>query len=170
MTANVSRRSPASTRATSRASDLPTRSRSAVWAATNGTKQPLWSRTASSTSRIPGVLYKIDGTSGDVGRIVWRVDPKQEKQGTNRGAAFWRNLVISPANWPARIIATDKETGKVVWETNMVFGQAETRITAAPLALKDKIIVGASGGDSGVRDWIAGLGAATGRLGWGKFT
>jgi alcohol dehydrogenase (cytochrome c) len=117
-----------------------------------------------------GVLYKIDGTSGDVGRIVWRVDPKQEKQGTNRGAAFWGNLVLSPANWPARIIATDKESGKVVWETNMVFGQGETRITAAPLALKDKIIVGASGGDSGVRDWIAGLDAATGRVLWRKFT
>src|SRR3984893_6986927 len=25
-----------------------------------------------------GVLYKIDGTSGDAGRIVWRMDPKQE--------------------------------------------------------------------------------------------
>jgi alcohol dehydrogenase (cytochrome c) len=117
-----------------------------------------------------GVLYKIDGRSGDVGRIVWRVDPKQEKQGTNRGAALWGGLVISPANWPARIIATEKETGKVVWETNMVFGQSETRITAAPLALKDKIIVGASGGDSGVRDWIAGLDAATGTVLWRKFT
>src|SRR6266851_2371952 len=117
-----------------------------------------------------GVLYKIDGTSGDTGRIVWRMDPKQEKQGTNRGAAFWGNLVISPANWPARLVATDKETGKVVWQTNMVFGQAETRITAAPLALKDKIIVGASGGDSGVRDWIAGLDAATGNVLWRKFT
>jgi alcohol dehydrogenase (cytochrome c) len=117
-----------------------------------------------------GVLYKIDGTSGAAGRIVWRMEPKQEKQGTNRGAALWGNLVISPANWPARLIATDKESGKVVWETNMVFGQAETRITAAPLALKDKIIVGASGGDSGVRDWIAGLDAATGRVLWRKFT
>ena len=117
-----------------------------------------------------GTLYKIDGTSGTAGQIVWRMEPKQEKQGTNRGAAFWGNLVISPANWPARVIATDKETGKVVWETNLVFGQAETRITAAPLALKDKIIVGASGGDSGVRDWIAGLDAATGRLLWRKFT
>src|SRR5258705_8345162 len=27
-----------------------------------------------------GVLYKIDGTSGDVGRIVWRMDPKQDRQ------------------------------------------------------------------------------------------
>src|SRR5437764_12825027 len=35
-----------------------------------------------------GVLYKIDVRSGDVGRIVWRMDPKQERMGTNRGAAF----------------------------------------------------------------------------------
>jgi alcohol dehydrogenase (cytochrome c) len=117
-----------------------------------------------------GVLYKIDGTSGNRGRIVWRMEPKQEKQGTNRGAAFWGNLVISAASWPARIIATDKDTGKVVWETNVLFGQPELRITAAPLPIKDKIIVGASGGDSGVRDWIAGLDAATGRVLWRKFT
>jgi alcohol dehydrogenase (cytochrome c) len=117
-----------------------------------------------------GVLYKIDGRSGDVGRIIWRMEPKQEKQSNNRGATLWGNFVISPANWPARIVATDKETGKVVWETNMVFGQPDTRITAAPLAIKDKIIVGASGGDSGVRDWIAGLDAASGKVLWRKFT
>src|ERR1700694_1255959 len=117
-----------------------------------------------------GVLYKIDGTSGDAGRIVWRMDPKQEAQATNRGAALWGNLVITPANYPARVVATDKTSGKVVWETNMVFGQAELRITGAPLAIKDKIIVGAAGGDRGVRDWIAGLDAATGRALWRKFT
>src|SRR5437762_1174199 len=91
-----------------------------------------------------GVLYKIDGTSGDVGRVIWRMDPKQEKQANNRGATFWGNLVISAANWPARIVATDKETGKVAWETNMTTGQAELRITAAPLAVKGNIIVGAA--------------------------
>ena len=62
-----------------------------------------------------GVLYKIDATAGGAGRIVWRMDPKQERQHANRGAAFWDNLVITPANSPARIIATDKESGKVVW-------------------------------------------------------
>jgi alcohol dehydrogenase (cytochrome c) len=37
-----------------------------------------------------GVLYKIDGRSGDVGRIVWRMDPGQEKVPlTNRGAGLW---------------------------------------------------------------------------------
>jgi alcohol dehydrogenase (cytochrome c) len=79
-------------------------------------------------------------------------------------------LVISPANWPARIVATDKETGQVVWETNVSFGQPQLRITAAPLAIKDDIIIGASGGDSGVRDWVAALDAASGRTLWRKFT
>jgi alcohol dehydrogenase (cytochrome c) len=36
--------------------------------------------------------------------------------------------------------------------------------------MKDKIIVGASGGDSGVRDWIAALDAATGKVAWRQFT
>src|ERR1700675_4502554 len=52
-----------------------------------------------------GVLYKIDGTSGDRGRIVWRMDPKQERQGRNRGATFWGNLVITAADGPPRLIA-----------------------------------------------------------------
>jgi len=42
-----------------------------------------------------GVLYKIDGTSGEVGRIVWRMDPKQQQQDRNRGAALWGNFVIT---------------------------------------------------------------------------
>jgi alcohol dehydrogenase (cytochrome c) len=115
-----------------------------------------------------GVLYKIDGTSGDRGRIVWRMDPKQEKQANNRGAAMWGNLIITPANWPARIVATDKTTGKVVWETNVTYGQDRLQVTGAPLPIKDKIIVGAAGGDRGVRDWIGALDARTGQLVWLK--
>jgi alcohol dehydrogenase (cytochrome c) len=44
-----------------------------------------------------GVLYKIDATSGDAGRIVWRMDPGQQRQQRNRGAALWGNLVITGA-------------------------------------------------------------------------
>jgi alcohol dehydrogenase (cytochrome c) len=117
-----------------------------------------------------GVLYKVDVRAGDAGRIVWRMEPKQERPQTNRGAALWGNFVITAANWPARIIATDKETGKVAWEANMTTDQPELRITAAPLAVRDKIIVGASGGDNGVRDYVAALDAATGKLLWRKFT
>src|SRR6516162_7755209 len=34
------------------------------------------------------VLYKIDVRSGDLGRIVWRMDPKQDRQMRSRGAAL----------------------------------------------------------------------------------
>jgi alcohol dehydrogenase (cytochrome c) len=116
-----------------------------------------------------GVVYKIDVRSGEMGRIVWRMDPGQEKLPlSNRGAALWGNLVLSTANYPARVIATDKDTGKVVWETNL-HDQPDVQLTAAPLAVKDKVIVGAAGGDRGTRDWIAGLDAATGRLLWRKY-
>jgi len=117
-----------------------------------------------------GVVYKIDGRSGDAGRIVWRMDPGQEKVPlSNRGAALWGNLVISSANYPPRIIATNKDNGRVEWEANLSDGQAELQLTAAPLAVKDKIIVGAAGGDRGVRDFIAALDAATGKVIWRQY-
>ncbi len=117
-----------------------------------------------------GVLYKIDVRSGDMGRIVWRMDPGQEKVPlSNRGAALWGNLVITVASYPARVIATDKDNGKIVWETNVADGQADLQMTAAVLPVKDKIIVGAAGGDRCVRDFIAGLDAKTGKVAWLKY-
>jgi alcohol dehydrogenase (cytochrome c) len=116
-----------------------------------------------------GVVYKVDVRSGDTPRIVWRMDPGQEKLPlSNRGAALWGNLVLSTANYPARVIATNKDSGKVVWETNL-HDQPDVQLTAAVLPVKDKIIVGAAGGDRGVRDWIAALDAATGKLVWQKY-
>ncbi len=116
-----------------------------------------------------GVLYKIDATSGTVGRIVWRMDPKQEQQRQNRGAALWGNLVITSANSPGRVIATNKDTGKIVWETSFP-DIASVVITGAPLPIKDKIIVGAANSGAGIRDWIAALDAATGKRAWLKYT
>jgi alcohol dehydrogenase (cytochrome c) len=99
------------------------------------------------------------------------MDPGQENVPlANRGAALWGNLVVSVANYPPRIIATDKETGKVKWETSLADGQADLQLTAAPLAVKDKIILGAAGGDRGVRDFIVALDAATGKLVWRNYT
>ncbi len=116
-----------------------------------------------------GVLYKIDGSSGDAGHIVWRMDPGQQRQQRNRGAALWGNLVITGAGIAPRIIATDKETGMVAWETTFTDSPVVT-FTAAPLAVKDKIIVGAANGDQGVRDWIGAVDAKTGKRLWRQFT
>jgi alcohol dehydrogenase (cytochrome c) len=117
-----------------------------------------------------GILYKIDARAGDAGRIIWRMDPKQEKApDANRGAALWGNFVITIANYPPRLIATNKENGQIAWETNIGDGQKELEFTAAPLAIKDKIIVGASGGDKGVRDFIMAADAATGIFLWRQY-
>jgi alcohol dehydrogenase (cytochrome c) len=117
-----------------------------------------------------GVVYKIDGRSGDVGRIVWRMDPGQEKAPhANRGVALWGNLVVAAANSPARLIGIDKESGKTVWETDLQ-DQPDVELTGASFAVKDKILMGAAGGDQGARDWLAGLDAKTGKLLWRHYT
>jgi len=116
-----------------------------------------------------GVVYKIDVRSGRRGDIVWKMNPKQGKIERNRGVALWGNLVISVTGRDGRVIATDKETGNVVWDKNL-HDQPDVNLDAAPLALKDEIVVGASGGDGGVRDWIAALDAKTGDVKWKTFS
>ncbi|HLH97785.1 MAG TPA: PQQ-binding-like beta-propeller repeat protein [Xanthobacteraceae bacterium] len=116
-----------------------------------------------------GVVYKIDVRSGTAGHIVWKMDPGQERLDRNRGVALWDNLVVSITSYDGRVIATDKETGKMVWDKNLR-DQPDLELTAAPLALKDSIIIGASGGDRGVRDWIASLDARTGNLQWKTYS
>src|ERR1700676_1629668 len=102
-----------------------------------------------------GVVYKIDVRSGTAGRILWKMDPGQQKPDRNRGVALWGNLVISVAGYDARVVATDNESGQVVWDKKLG-DQPDLELTAAPLALKDSILIGASGGDNGVRDGLAG--------------
>src|SRR5438128_1616371 len=86
-----------------------------------------------------GAVYKIDVRSGTQGRIVWKMDPGQERLDRNRGVALWGNLVISVTSYDGRVVATDKETGRIVWDKNLR-DQADLELTAAPLALKDSII------------------------------
>jgi alcohol dehydrogenase (cytochrome c) len=68
-----------------------------------------------------------------------------------------------------RVIATDKETGKIVWDKNLL-DQADLELTAAPLALKDLIVIGGSGGDRGLRNWVAALDPKTGETKWKTYS
>ena len=92
-----------------------------------------------------GAVYKIDVRSGSHGRILWKMDPGQQKPDRNRGVALWGNLVISVTGLDGRVIATDKETGKIVWDKNLL-DQADLELTAAPLALKWSAARVATGG------------------------
>ena len=66
-----------------------------------------------------GAVYKIDVRSGNHGRILWKMDPGMKRYGRIRGVALWGNLVISPTGKDGRVIATDKDTGKIVWDKNL---------------------------------------------------
>jgi len=112
-----------------------------------------------------GVVYKIDVRDGKAGRIVWKMDPGQEKIGRHRGVTLWNNLVISTTGKDGRMIASDKETGRVVWDKKL-HDQPELELNSAPIALRDSLIVGSSGGDQGVRNWVAALDARTGDVRW----
>src|SRR5215470_9109626 len=116
-----------------------------------------------------GVVYKIDVRDGKAGRIVWKMDPGQEKAGRHRGVTLWNNLVISATGKDGRIIATDKDSGKIVWDKNLN-DQPELELNTAPIPLKDSLIVGSSGGDQGVRNWVASLDARTGNLLWKTYS
>jgi alcohol dehydrogenase (cytochrome c) len=116
-----------------------------------------------------GVVYKIDVRSGSTGTIVWKMDPKEANQDRNRGVALWGNLVISVTGYEGRVVATDKESGQVAWEKNLT-DQADIELTAAPLALKDEILVGGSGGDRGLRGWLAALDPKSGEVKWKTYS
>jgi len=116
-----------------------------------------------------GVVYKIDVRSGTAGKIIWKMDPNLEQQDRNRGVALWGALVISVTGFRAHVIATDRDSGKVVWDKNLL-DQPDAEITAAPLALKDEILIGGSGGDRGVRGWLAALDPKTGEIKWKTYS
>ena len=116
-----------------------------------------------------GIVSKIDVRSGMSGPIMWQMNPKQEKPDRNRGVALWNNLVISVTGYAGRVVATNKETGAIVWDKNLT-DQADLELTAAPLALKDAILVASSGGDHGVRSWLASLDPKTGNVLWKTYS
>lgn len=121
-----------------------------------------------------GTPYKIDVSSGKKGEVVWTGDTGVDKDPSrgvllaSRGLALWNNLVVVALN-DGRVMAFDDETGDVVWDQQVGTEPGEG-FTNAPLAIKDKILVGQSYGDWATRGWIAALDAATGEEVWRFYT
>ena len=88
---------------------------------------------------------------------------------TNRGVALYGDKVYV-ATVDAALVALDAKTGKVAWTAQVGDPKALQYITLAPLAAKGKIMVGSSGGETGVRGFIAAFDADTGKEAWRTFT
>jgi alcohol dehydrogenase (cytochrome c) len=129
-------------------------------------------------------VMKLDVRSGTEAVPLWRYDPKITKSRTNRGIAMYGNKVFVSTN-DVRVIALDRESGKVLWETNAIAPtdpatgtpSAKTQgLTGAPLAIKTRggkelVLQGEStGGQLGTRSWVGAFDANTGALVWRTFT
>ena len=88
---------------------------------------------------------------------------------TNRGVALYDDMVYV-GTLDARVVALKATTGEVVWERAVAYYRHAYYITLAPLLVNGKVIVGTSGGEFGIRGFIAALDAATGREIWRRYT
>jgi alcohol dehydrogenase (cytochrome c) len=88
---------------------------------------------------------------------------------SNRGLALYGDKVFYGAG-EAVVVALDAKTGKEVWAKEVFNNKVNYYITLAPLAADGKILVGASGGEFGVRGYVAALDPETGNELWRTYT
>ena len=83
----------------------------------------------------------------------------------NRGAFYADGKIIYNL-LDGHTVAVDAESGKELWKTQIAdLGQGETT-PMAPFVVKDRVIVGASGGEFGIYGWVKGLDLKTGKIIW----
>src|SRR5215203_2720564 len=127
-------------------------------------------------SPYPNVLYALDLTK-DGAPLKWKYEPKPEaaSQGVaccdtvNRGPVYSNGRVFMNT-LDGSTVAVDAKDGKEVWKTKLGSINTGETITMAPLVVKDKVLVGNSGGEYGVRGWIVALDANSGKHAWKAYS
>ncbi|MCC6861230.1 MAG: PQQ-dependent dehydrogenase, methanol/ethanol family [Bryobacterales bacterium] len=89
--------------------------------------------------------------------------------GINRGAAIWKDRLFFVTD-NARLLALNRATGALIWDVEMADHRQNYGATSAPLVAGDLVISGTSGGDEGVRGFLAAYHAATGEQAWRVWT
>jgi len=127
-------------------------------------------------SPYPNILFALDLTKPGA-PMKWKYEPEvaPAAQGVaccdvvNRGPSFAQGRIYFNT-LDASTVAVDATTGKEAWRTRLGNVRAGETMTMAPLIVKEKVIVGNSGGEFGVRGWIAALDASTGRIEWKAYS
>jgi len=117
--------------------------------------------------------YALDALTG---RTVWHyARPVTEgliddaSQHHNRGVGIWHSRIFMETD-NAHLLCLDARSGHLLWDVAYTDGNKNYGATSAPLVVKDKVLVGTSGGDDGVRGFLAAYDAPTGKEAWRFWT
>jgi alcohol dehydrogenase (cytochrome c) len=117
--------------------------------------------------------YALDAQTG---RTLWHyARPITEgliddaSQHHNRGVGIWHSRVFMETD-NAHLLCLDARSGHLLWDVAYTDGNPNYGATSAPLVVNDKVLVGTSGGDDGVRGFVAAYEAETGKEAWRFWT
>ncbi|MEJ2464994.1 MAG: methanol/ethanol family PQQ-dependent dehydrogenase [Candidatus Thiodiazotropha sp.] len=119
----------------------------------------------------PNKVFALD--LNDSGRIIWKYEPRQDTSvipvmccdTVNRGLAYGDGkIILSQAD--TTLVALDAKTGKKVWSVKNGDPSKGATSTAAPMVAKDKVYIGISGGEFGVRGHMTAYNLKDGSMAW----
>jgi outer membrane protein assembly factor BamB len=124
---------------------------------------------------IDGIMYATAGNRVRSRRKdrpqIWNFTRQQKARNPNeinpfnRGVAVLGNRVFV-GTLDAALVALDARTGRQLWETQVADTLMGHTITSAPLIVKDKVVIGVTGGEFGPRGFLDAYDAASGKQLW----
>ncbi len=123
----------------------------------------------------PNNVFALDLKHG--GRIAWKYEPRQDPtvipvmccDTVNRGVAYGDGKIFLHQADNA-LVALDAKTGKEVWKVMVADAKKGATGTGAPQIVKDKVLVGVSGGEFGVQGFMAAYDIKDGKLAWKAYS
>ena len=109
--------------------------------------------------------------------LKWKFEPKPApaSQGeaccdvVNRGGVYADGRLFFNT-LDGQTIALEASTGRELWRTKLADVAKGETVTMAPIVVKGKVLVGNSGGEFGVRGWLAALDAKDGKVAWRAYS
>ena len=120
----------------------------------------------------PNVVYAFDLTKEGY-PLRWKYRPNVNGavvgisccDVVNRGASYADGKIVYNL-LDGHTVALDAVSGKEIWRTKVAELNLGETTTMAPMIAKNRVIVGASGGEFGIRGWVKGLDLETGKIVW----
>lgn len=126
------------------------------------------------TSTGPRYVFALDAKTG---KTKWKYEPElpNDYMATvccgldNRGVAYANGMVFV-GTLTARLIALDANTGKELWNVQVMDYKTGHAITSPPLVYKNLVVTGIAGGEYGIRGFIEAYDQKTGKSVWKTYT